>query len=67
MREGSSSKKDKMDMDKSEEFKCYHKNCDFSTEDEREYRQHGAQKHTKNPLLYPFKGRDRKVRFDTAR
>ena len=29
MREGSSSKKDKMDMDKSEEFKCYHKNCDF--------------------------------------
>ena len=29
MREGSSSKNDKMDMDKSEEFKGYHKNCDF--------------------------------------
>src|SRR5918994_1047053 len=35
-------------------FSCYHKNCDFYT-DEREYRRHGAQNHPKNPLLYPSK------------
>ena len=34
-------------------FSCYHKNCDFYTDDEREYRRHGAQNHPKNPLLYP--------------
>jgi hypothetical protein len=34
-------------------FSCYHKNCNFHTDDEREYRRHGAQNHSKNPLLYP--------------
>jgi hypothetical protein len=36
-------------------YSCYHVKCNFHTEDEREYRRHGAQKHTKNPLLYPSK------------
>jgi len=36
-------------------FSCYHKNCEFHTEDEREYRRHGAINHSKNPLLYPTK------------
>jgi hypothetical protein len=34
-------------------FSCYHKNCNFHTDDEREYRRHGAQNHHKNPLLFP--------------
>jgi hypothetical protein len=36
-------------------FSCYHKNCEFHTDDEREYRRHGALNHPKNPLLYPSK------------
>ena len=36
-------------------FSCYHKNCDFHTDDEREYRRHGALNHHKNPLLFPSK------------
>jgi hypothetical protein len=36
-------------------YSCYHKNCDFHTDDEGEYRRHGAQNHHKNPLLYPSK------------
>ena len=42
-------------------FKCYHDgckcnhNCDFQTDNEEEYRNHGAQNHLKNPLLYPSK------------
>jgi hypothetical protein len=36
-------------------FSCYHKNCEFQTEDEQEYRRHGAINHHKNPLLYPTK------------
>jgi hypothetical protein len=36
-------------------YSCYHKNCNFQTEDEREYRRHGAQNHHRNPLLYPSK------------
>jgi hypothetical protein len=36
-------------------FSCYHKNCEFHTDDEREYRRHGALNHSKNPLLYPSK------------
>jgi hypothetical protein len=36
-------------------FKCYHTNCDFQTEDELDYQNHGALKHLKNPLLYPSK------------
>jgi hypothetical protein len=36
-------------------FSCYHKNCEFHTEDEREYRRHGALNHHKNPLLFPSK------------
>jgi hypothetical protein len=34
-------------------FSCYHKNCNFHTDAEREYRRHGAQNHHKNPLLFP--------------
>jgi hypothetical protein len=34
-------------------YSCYHKDCDFHTDDEGEYRKHGAQNHHKNPLLYP--------------
>jgi len=36
-------------------YSCYHKNCNFHTDDEQEYRRHGAQNHHKNPLLYPSK------------
>jgi hypothetical protein len=36
-------------------FSCYHQNCNFHTNDEREYRRHGAQNHHKNPLLFPSK------------
>ena len=36
-------------------FSCYHKNCEFHTDDEREYRRHGALNHHKNPLLFPSK------------
>jgi hypothetical protein len=36
-------------------YSCYHKDCDFHTDDEGEYRRHGAQNHHKNPLLYPSK------------
>jgi hypothetical protein len=36
-------------------FRCYHNDCDFQTDDEMEYRKHGAAKHLKNPLLYPTK------------
>lgn len=34
---------------------CYHNGCGFNTDDEMDYRRHGAQKHPKNPLLYPSK------------
>lgn len=36
-------------------FSCYHNGCDFSTEDESEYRRHWPQKHTGVPILYPTK------------
>jgi hypothetical protein len=36
-------------------YSCYHKNCNFHTDDEQEYRRHGAQNHHKNPLLFPSK------------
>ena len=36
-------------------FKCYHNGCNFYTENERDYRKHGVQKHPNNPLLYPSK------------
>lgn len=36
-------------------FKCYHRGCEFETDEEQEYRRHGAAKHLKNPLLYPSK------------
>jgi hypothetical protein len=34
-------------------YKCYHSNCEFTTEDQLEYERHGALKHPDNPLLYP--------------
>jgi hypothetical protein len=36
-------------------YSCYHKKCEFHTNDEQEYRRHGAQNHHKNPLLFPSK------------
>jgi hypothetical protein len=36
-------------------FSCYHRGCDFSTEDESEYRRHWHQTHTGVPILYPTK------------
>lgn len=33
----------------------YHNGCDFSTEDESEYKSHWHQKHTGVPLLFPTK------------
>jgi hypothetical protein len=39
----------------SDQFKCYHPGCNFHTENERNYRKHGVQKHPSNPLLYPSK------------
>jgi len=38
-------------------YSCYHKGCDFQTQDEYEYKRHGAAKHVKNPLLYPSKAK----------
>lgn len=43
------------DRDLDQTFKCYHKGCGFTTNSDQEYRRHGAQSHTKNPLLYPNK------------
>jgi hypothetical protein len=37
------------------QYSCYHPGCNFHTDDELEYRKHGAAKHAKNPLLYPSK------------
>lgn len=37
----------------SNQFKCYHLDCDFQTNSEREYQKHGTTRHPKNPLLYP--------------
>jgi hypothetical protein len=34
-------------------FKCYHPNCKFTTDDQKEYERHGGLKHLENPLLYP--------------
>jgi hypothetical protein len=34
-------------------YKCYHLNCKFNTDDQKEYERHGAFKHLENPLLYP--------------
>jgi hypothetical protein len=45
----------RMDLILDQDFKCYHKCCSFSTDSDREYRRHGAQYHTSNPLLYPTK------------
>jgi DNA replicative helicase MCM subunit Mcm2 (Cdc46/Mcm family) len=36
-------------------YSCYHKGCNYHTDDVQEYERHGAQKHLKNPLLYPSK------------
>jgi hypothetical protein len=36
-------------------FECYHIGCEFQTYNKLEYEKHGAQKHHKNPLLYPAK------------
>jgi|GEM_PF-960615 len=36
-------------------FKCYHRDCDFTVDNEKEYVKHGVSKHPKNPLLYPSK------------
>ena len=44
-----------IDPDPDQDFKCYHKGCDFTTNSDRDYRRHGAQYHPKNPLLYPSK------------
>jgi len=34
-------------------YKCYHLNCKFTTDDQREYERHGALRHLESPLLYP--------------
>jgi DNA replicative helicase MCM subunit Mcm2 (Cdc46/Mcm family) len=36
-------------------YSCYHKGCNYHTDDVQDYERHGAQKHPKNPLLYPSK------------
>ena len=36
-------------------FECYHNDCDFHTNDEKDYHRHAAQKHTGIPVLYPTK------------
>jgi hypothetical protein len=36
-------------------YSCYHNDCGFHTDNEEDYRSHGATKHVKNPLLYPCK------------
>ena len=36
-------------------YRCYHNGCNFHTDNEEDYRTHGATKHVKNPLLYPSK------------
>ena len=36
-------------------YSCYHKNCDFHTDNEKEYTRHWIQKHTGVPLLFPNK------------
>lgn len=42
-------------QENSSPFKCYHTGCIFNTDDEEEYHMNGAQRHLKNPLLYPSK------------
>jgi hypothetical protein len=44
-------------------YHCYHNDCEFQTDDEREYRRHWAQKHTGNPVLYPTKTELEKYRL----
>jgi hypothetical protein len=44
-------------------YSSYHTNCNFHTDDEREYRKHGALNHHKNPLLYPSKFEIEKYRL----
>ena len=36
-------------------FECYHNDCDFCTNDEKDYHRHAVQKHTGIPVLYPSK------------
>jgi Bifunctional DNA primase/polymerase, N-terminal len=36
-------------------FECYHRDCDYRTNDEKDYHIHAAQKHTGIPVLYPTK------------
>lgn len=36
-------------------FSCYHRDCDFHTNDEPNYRRHWGQNHTGIPVLYPTK------------
>ena len=36
-------------------YSCYHIGCNYHTDNEQEYRNHGGNKHTKNPLLFPSK------------
>ena len=36
-------------------FSCYNNACDFTTEDESEYRRHWHQKHPGVPILFPSK------------
>jgi hypothetical protein len=43
------------EIDEPTHYSCYHKGCYFYTDDEGDYRRHVAQKHPKNPLLYPSK------------
>lgn len=44
-----------MSQGNSNQFKCYHKDCDFTVNNEKEYVKHGVSRHPKNPLLYPSK------------
>jgi hypothetical protein len=36
-------------------YRCYHRDCNFQSDDEMAYRRHATQNHAKNPLLYPSK------------
>jgi hypothetical protein len=49
------------------QFKCYHRGCHFHTNDEREYRRHGAVKHVSNPLLFPSKAEIEKYGLQAQR
>ena len=41
-------------------YSCYHKNCDFHTHNEWEYKSHWHQNHAGVPILYPTKFEIRK-------